>query len=105
MRIKIHGGTARHDEPSLCLTCRFVKVAQGPRCRDKIVPCSQLEAPVTFKVVSCTEYVHRRHPSLWHMEDIAWVLRTDAKRRAIGFVRAKDLKLTERHVLSDDDCN
>jgi hypothetical protein len=38
------------------------------------------------------------------MEDIAWVLLARAEGRATGFVRAKDLKLTERHVLSDDDC-
>jgi hypothetical protein len=101
MRIKVQGGTARHDEPSLCQSCRFAKIAQGPRSRDQIVQCGQLEAPVTFKVVSCSEYIHHQHPSLWHMEDIAWVLRTDAKRRAIGFVRAKDLKLADRHVLDD----
>jgi hypothetical protein len=47
--------------------------------------------------------VTSKHPSLWHMEDIAWVLRTDAKRRAIGFVRAKDPKLADRHVLDDDE--
>jgi hypothetical protein len=37
------------------------------------------------------------------MEDIAWVLRTDARRRQIGFVRAKDLKVVDRHILIDDD--
>ena len=40
------------------------------------------------------------------MEDIAWVLRTDARRKQIGFVRSKDLKHADRHVLNhvfDDD--
>ena len=75
----------------------------GQRANDQIVECGQLDARVTFKVTSCSQYVHHQHPSLWHMEDIAWVLRTDARRRQIGFVRAKDLKITERHFLSDDE--
>lgn len=103
MHVRIHGGTARHDEPSLCLTCRFAMIAQGTAARDEIVRCNRLEGRITFKVTTCSEYVHRRHPSLWHMEDIAWVLRTGSKGRQIGFVRAKDLRHGLRHVLSDDE--
>ena len=105
-KIKIRGGTARESEPSLCLSCRFAKTVQGPRANDAIVECRQLEARVPFKVTSCSEYVNHQHPSLWHMEDIAWVLRTDARRKQIGFVRSKDLKHADRHVLNhvfDDD--
>ena len=102
-KFKIRGGTARESDPSLCLSCRFAKVVQGARANDQIVECRQLEARVTFKVTSCSEFVNHQHPSLWHMEDIAWILRTDARRRQIGFVRSKDLKVHERHVLSDDD--
>lgn len=101
MKIKVRGGTARESDPSLCLSCRFAKVVQGQRSRDEIVECGQLEVRVTFKVTSCSEYVNHQHPSLWHMEDIAWILRTDAKRGQIGFVRSKDLKLADRHVLDD----
>jgi hypothetical protein len=36
------------------------------------------------------------------MEDIAWVLRTDARRKSIGFVQARELKPLQRHVLTDD---
>jgi hypothetical protein len=36
------------------------------------------------------------------MEDIAWVLRIDAKRNQIGFVRSRDLKGRERFVLDED---
>jgi hypothetical protein len=42
------------------------------------------------------------HASLSHMEDIAWVLRTDTKRNQVGFVRSKDLKIRERFVLDED---
>jgi len=103
MKIKIRGGTARESDPSLCLSCRFAKVVQGQRANDQIVECGQLQDRVTFQVTSCSEYVNHQHPSLWHMEDIAWILRTDARRRQIGFVRAKDLKVVNRHILIDDD--
>ena len=42
------------------------------------------------------------YPSLYRMEDIAWVLRTDTKRNQVGFVRSKDLKINERFVLEED---
>ena len=103
MKIKIRGGTAQESEPSLCLSCRFSKVVQGVSSRDQIVECRQLEARVTFKVTSCSEYVNRQHPLLWHMQDIAWVLRTDVRRHQIGFVRAKNLKFPDRHVLDEDE--
>jgi hypothetical protein len=36
------------------------------------------------------------------MEDIAWILRTDARRKSIGFVQARALKPRDRFVLTDD---
>ena len=101
MNIKVKGGTARSDGEPLCATCRWAKVVKGER-NEELTICSQVEAQITFKVVSCTEFISRQHPSLWHMEDIAWILRTDNKRRQIGFVRARELKHYERHVLDDD---
>ncbi len=102
MKIKIHGGTARDDEPSLCLTCRHASVVQGQKSADQIVRCGRLEERIRFRVSSCTDYVSHDHPSLWHMEDIAWVLRTDPKRKQIGFVRGKDLAFKDRMLLDED---
>ena len=98
--VKIRGGTAPEGAPSLCLTCRFAKIARGSRANDQIVYCSQLQREVAFRISSCTEFVDHGHPSLWQMEDIAWVLRTDSRRRVIGFVRSRDLK--ERLAQDDD---
>jgi hypothetical protein len=42
------------------------------------------------------------HPTLHEMEDIAWVLRTDSRRKDIGFVQARELAPHRRYVLSDD---
>ena len=102
MKIQIRGGTARHDEPPLCTTCRHAKIATGIRACDEIVECRELETRITFKVTTCSQYVSRQHPSLWHMEDIAWVLRTDARRNQIGFVQGRRLKLAERLSFEDE---
>ena len=102
MKINVHGGTAREGEPSLCASCRYASIVTGTNGRQMLIRCSRVEAPVTFKVTSCTEYLSRQHPSLYHMEDIAWVLRTDTRRNQVGFVRSKDLKARERFVLDEE---
>jgi hypothetical protein len=102
MKLKVHGGTAREGEAALCLSCRYATIVSGASAKHTLVRCARIEAPITFKVTSCTEYLSRQHPSLYHMEDIAWVLRTDVKRGQVGFVRSKDLKFKDRFVLDED---
>lgn len=102
MKIKINGGTAREGEPALCLSCRFATIVQGTSTKHQIVRCGRVQTSITFKVTTCTEYINSNHPSLYHMEDIAWVLRTDAKRNQIGFVRSKDLKPRERVYFDEE---
>jgi hypothetical protein len=102
MKIKVHGGTAREGEPALCLSCRYASIVSGVSTKHTLIRCSRIETPVTFKVTSCTEYLSRSHPSLYHMEDIAWVLRTNTTRNQVGFVRSKDLKFRERFVLDEE---
>ena len=58
---------------------------------------------VPFPVTSCSGYSDRRLPSIREMEEIAWILRTDASRKHIGFIQARDLKPRERYVLPDED--
>ena len=102
MRFKIQGGTG---ERSLCLTCRHATIIQGPSLQDHIVDCGQLangRSRVPFPARSCSGYSDRRQPTLREMEDAAWVLRTDARSKRIGFVQARDLKPRDRYVLPDD---
>jgi hypothetical protein len=99
MNIKIEGGTAEFGQPSLCLSCRSATVVRGASEAHQLVKCSHLEAQVTFTVTSCSQYVHKNHPSIWDMEEIAWVLKTDPKRKQIGFVRPGD---SGRRVVIDD---
>ena len=105
MRVKIRGGTASHGEAPLCQTCRHATIVRGRALADEIVECANLmfgRARVTFPVTYCTSYSDRRQASLREMEDIAWVLRTDANRNQIGFVRGSKLRERERHVLTED---
>jgi len=105
MRIKIKGGTTSDSTTSLCLSCRSATLINGPRLTDQIITCSRLGDGdrITFVVTSCTGYSDKSLPSLYHMEDIAWILRSDPKRKQVGFVRSRDLKLEDRHVLDEED--
>lgn len=106
MRLKIHEGTARDDEPPLCHTCRHATIIRGRALRDEIVDCGLLygeDSRINFPVASCSGYSDRRQPTLRHMEEIAWVLRTDKRKKPIGFVPARELRPRERYVLDDED--
>ncbi len=105
MRVKIRGGIAAESDTPLCQTCRYATIVRGPALGDEIVQCADLaygRGRITFPVSYCTSYSDRRQPSLREMEEIAWVLRTDARRNEIGFVRASKLRERERHVLIED---
>ena len=104
MRVKIHGGTADHGAPSLCTTCRFATILRGARLNQELVECDRLSYPaqrVPFPVVQCTSYSDRRRASLREMEEDAWILRTDAHRNRIGFVRSSKLEDKDRFVLDE----
>jgi hypothetical protein len=104
MSFKVYGGTANHAEPTLCHTCRFATVIKGQRLRDEIVECGRLSerSRITFTVASCTAYADSRKASLREMEETAWVLRSDAQRKHIGFIPARQLKPQDRYVLPGD---
>jgi hypothetical protein len=72
--------------------------------RDEIVECGRLSnhARIPFRVSSCTAYADRRQASIYEMEEMAWLLRSDPKRNEIGLVQARTLKPQHRHVLPGD---
>ena len=106
MRIKVQGGTVDHGRRSLCESCRWSTVIRGSREHDQIVECGQLSSfgdqRVPFPVMSCSGYADRNHPSLRHMEEIAWVLRSDPRRNQVGFIRSSRLSDEQRYVLDED---
>jgi len=101
MRLKIQGGTANNGEPTLCLTCRYATVVKGRSLNEEIIACSRLAegTRITFPVISCTEYTDRRRAALHEMEEIAWILQSDPKKKTIGFAKASDLR---RLVIADE---
>lgn len=106
MRLKIRGGTVQHGQPSLCTSCKYATVVKGQSLRHEIVECGQLSGEhnlIGFPVTSCSGYLDRSHASLREMEDIAWVLRTDPKRKQIGFVQARELRPKERYILQEEE--
>lgn len=104
MRVSIRGGTVDHGEPPLCSSCRHATIARGRTLREELVFCGQMpfvDRKIRFPVTSCTGYSDRSHPTLYHMEELAWVLRSDPVRRTAGFVRASSLDEDERHVIEE----
>jgi hypothetical protein len=65
-------------------------VRRGAAESDEHIYCTILEQEVRTRVVDCNRFTDRTRPSLWDLRQIAWVLRTDSKRQAIGFIRAKE---------------
>ena len=105
MPFTIKGGTTSDNTTSLCLSCRSATLISGPRLSDQIIACPLLgdNDRVPFVVTSCTGYSDKSLPSLYHMEDAAWILRSDRKGKQVGFVRSRDLSFEDRHRLRDDD--
>jgi hypothetical protein len=105
VRIKVRGGTIDHGQGSLCETCRWSTVIRGSRLKDEIVECNQLSyrnQRIRFPVASCSRYDDRRRPGVREMEEIAWVLKTDAHRKQLGFVHSSRLTDDERYVIEED---
>ena len=104
MWISVRGGTANGGEPSLCLSCRWATIVKGSKLHEEIIECGELfggRNRITFPVTSCTAYSDRRRASLRDMEEIAWVLRSDPRRKDVGFVPARGRRAKERLAIPD----
>lgn len=101
MFIKVQGATVAPGHSPLCGTCQFATSIRGTSRHQDFTECPFV-GRIAFPVLSCSRYVDKRQPSLDEMEEIAWVLCTDVKRRKVGFVPARELPPRERrHVLDD----
>lgn len=99
-QIKVFQGTRSIDAPRLCDSCSNGVVMRGPANSEENVHCSLMEKTIEMRVTECNRYVDRSKPSLWAMQEIAWVLQSDTKRQKIGFVSAKEWrKLNENENL------
>jgi hypothetical protein len=90
MKIKVLQGARSVDAPRLCDTCSNGIVLRGSADSEEQVHCSLVEKPITIRVTECNRYTDRTQAPLWVMQEIAWVLHTDAKRENIGFLNNKE---------------
>ena len=100
MVVKVKDGT--RGEQSLCKTCRYAKIVKGTAESQEITRCGVLETLVPFKVVECNSYENKATPSLWDMQQLAWVLSTN-KEKKFGFHNPKDWKRQKQEEGDYDD--
>jgi hypothetical protein len=72
---------------------------KGDTLNDSVVFCNAVDARITFEVRDCNSYEDKRQPSIYDMKEAAWVLRTDAHRKKIGFVPYRKLEKEEQREL------
>ena len=88
LQIKIIGATPKAGKP-LCITCKNATVVKGQNC-EEIIFCGRVfgetkyAGVVPFKISECGEYHPSNQPSLYEMEEMAWIVKA-RKRGAVGF--------------------
>lgn len=88
--LKVLKGTRSSAGPRLCDSCASGVVRRGAAESDERIYCRTIERDVRTRIVECSSYIDRTRPSLWDMQQIAWVLEVDSKRQRIGFLRSHD---------------
>lgn len=85
--LKVREGT-RSDGKRLCDSCSASTIVKGAAESQEFVYCRQLpdDGLVPVRVVECSKYEDKAAPSLYNMEQIAWVLVTNKSGMSIGFV-------------------
>ena len=98
MRIKVQGGTSKHNE-HLCRSCINATVAENERGSETI-RCTQFRTLITSKIVNCSAYQNRNTPELYEMKQIAWVI-TEGRTK-LGFVKYGDLPRKEQEKVDGE---
>ena len=91
---KIRGQHTVKGDLDLCASCKYAHRIKGQR-EETVTFCNQLmeNNRITFAVSECNMYVHKYHPSIREMEQIAWQLRTDPRKKdRIGFMSPKEMR-------------
>lgn len=75
----------REGSGTLCDTCKRSTIMRGPG-GEQTIYCRMIERAVPHPVMDCTGYNDRRHPWPYEMEQLAWLLITEAKHgQKVGF--------------------
>lgn len=100
MKIKV-----QDKQNGLCANCRYstiIKSDSGAK-----VFCSQLpqgHRELHMAITDCNQYNFKGMPSLWDMQQTAWILESDEKKKQIGFVTNAEWRKSHKHqeVLNSD---
>ncbi len=112
LKLKVHGGTIRNDQPALCRSCKYATWAIGSN-GDAVRDCGQVSSVVQRQlphhIVSCSAYLNKYELTANEYKEIAWVVRSGGNKNKIGFsgkpeiVPYKDLPSEEKFHLDDDE--
>lgn len=77
---------------TLCDTCKSSVIMRGPG-GEQAVYCRVLERPLEFPVLDCNKYRDLKQLDHYEMEDMAWLLITEAKHgQKVGFYSPQERK-------------
>jgi hypothetical protein len=80
MKLKI-----QREYTGLCGSCRHATLAET-RNGKLLIRCDWFSRPIDEPIAVCSKHSDRRLPSLSDMRNTAWILQTDDRKRAIGFI-------------------
>jgi len=107
MGVYVRNGTPPGG-PALCETCTYAFIRLGYRVGEELVMCRWTEpaSRVDFRVRECTAYHDKTRPSMYQMEQLAWIVQPDRSKELTGFSvaseKSKDTESIEL-VLEDED--
>ena len=80
MKLKLH-----REYMGLCGSCRYATLAETKNGR-LLIECDWFSCHIREPIVHCSKHSDLRLPSLGDMRNTAWILQTDEKKKAIGFI-------------------
>jgi hypothetical protein len=85
---KVYGGTPKDED--LCHTCSHSLIREDD-CGNMFVRCNRFSLMVTRKTLTCTGYTNKSLPSIYDLQETAWVYIP-----RVGFKKYK--KLTDEEL-------
>ena len=105
--LKVEDGTTMSGD-SPCKTCRYGVKIRGVGnqlirgCSNYAIASDGMKI-LPFEVAECNQYINKCVPTLAEMEELAWIVKTDAKKNGIGFMSPEDSRRIEKKRPRDMD--